>query len=60
MVLAWIHTGSFLPTEGGSVARADSDDLRPRVVGALEEGEETQSEVAARFRDGLAMVEASA
>ena len=36
------------------MARAYSDDLRLRVVGALEEGHETQNEVAARFRVGIA------
>ena len=38
------------------MARAYSDDLRLRVVGALEEGEETQNQVAARFRVGIATV----
>ena len=38
------------------MARAYSDDLRLRVVGALEEGHETQNEVAARFRVGIATV----
>ena len=38
------------------MALAYSDGLRPRVVGALEEGEETQNQVAARFRVGIATV----